>query len=304
MSMPIIYHPDYMTPLPPGHRFPMGKYGALYRILMADSIAALDQLYLPQPVERETLYLAHDQAYVDAFWAGTLDAKAQRRIGFPWSERMITRACAAIGGTMLAACLALEHGLACNTAGGTHHAHQDFGSGFCIFNDLAVASAWLLNQQLVKRILIVDLDVHQGDGTAAIFADNPQVFTFSMHCGANFPFRKQSSDLDVDLPAGMEDDAYLYTIQNHLPDLLAHVQPDLVFYDAGVDPHREDKLGKLSLSDAGLYRRDRYVIETCIRHGVPVACVIGGGYADCIDTLARRHSQLHRAAAELFPAIQ
>jgi acetoin utilization deacetylase AcuC-like enzyme len=303
MSLPIVYHPDYVSPLPPGHRFPMAKFGMVYRVLLADGVASLDQFHLPQPATSETLGMAHAPSYVAAFRQGTLDAKALRRIGLPWSERLVNRSATAVGGSILTAQLALEYGVACNTAGGTHHAHRDFGSGFCIYNDMAVAAAWMLAQKRVERILIIDLDVHQGDGTAAIFADCPQVTTFSMHCGANFPFRKKQSDLDVDLPIGMEDDDYLATLRQYLPELLETVRPDLVFYDAGVDAHRDDKLGKLCLSDAGLYARERYVLETCLQRGKPVACVIGGGYADSIEVLARRHSLVHRAASDVFHKV-
>jgi acetoin utilization deacetylase AcuC-like enzyme len=213
---------------------------------------------------------------------------------------LVNRTCVALAGTVLAAELALQHGLACNTAGGTHHAHYNYGSGFCIFNDLAVAPRLLQQRGLIQRALIIDLDVHQGDGTAAILQSDATIFTFSMHCEVNFPFHKQTSDLDVALPVGMEDSAYLTTLAAHLPDLLSQVKPDLVFYDAGVDPHREDSLGKLALSDEGLYQRDHLVIDACLRRGIPVAGVIGGGYQLMLDRLARRHCILHRAASDLF----
>ncbi|MEX1019724.1 MAG: histone deacetylase [Litorilinea sp.] len=300
MSLPIVYHPDYVSPLPPGHRFPMPKFGMVYQVLLADGIAALHQFHIPTIATTEMLYLAHAPHYVDAFQSGTLDSKALRRIGLPWSASLVQRSQTAVGGTILTAQLALAHGLACNTAGGTHHAHRDFGSGFCIFNDMAVAAAYLVAQDPTRRILIVDLDVHQGDGTAAIFRDEPQITTFSMHCGANFPFRKHAGDLDVDLPVGMEDADYLATLARHLPDLLDAVRPHLVIYDAGVDAHRDDKLGKLCLTDAGLYLRDSFVLAACLGRGIPTACVIGGGYADSIATLARRHSTVHRAATEKF----
>jgi acetoin utilization deacetylase AcuC-like enzyme len=206
----------------------------------------------------------------------------------------------AVGGTILTAQLALQYGLACNTAGGTHHAFPSYGSGFCIFNDLAIAARLLQRQKLVQSILIVDLDVHQGDGTALIFQDDPTVFTFSMHCQENFPGTKQQSDLDVPLPEGMEDDAYLQTLANYLPDLLSQVRPDLVLYDAGVDPHLGDRLGKLALTDSGLFRRDMQVLTTCLSQGYPVACVIGGGYAEDMLALVYRHSLLHRAASEAY----
>lgn len=300
MSLPIVYHPDHVAPLPPGHRFPMGKFAQLYTVLVRDGIATPDQFHCPEPAPAEVIALAHAPDYVAAYLDGSIDARAMRRIGFPWSAQLAQRTVTAVGSTLLAAELALEHGLACSTAGGTHHAYCDFGSGYCIFNDLAIAARYLLHSGRVRRVLIVDLDVHQGDGTAAILAGDAAVFTFSMHCAANFPFRKQQSSLDAPLPIGMEDDDYLATLQAHLPDLLAQVRPDLVLYDAGVDPHRDDLLGKLALSDAGLYRRDCYVLQCCRAAGAPTACVIGGGYSRDIGVLAQRHALVHRAASELF----
>lgn len=281
----------------------MGKFGRLYEVLVRDGVASPDQFHCAEPATAELVTLAHDPHYVDAYLTGTIDVRAMRRIGFPWDPRLVRRTCTALAGTLLAAELALEHGLACSTAGGTHHAYYDFGSGYCIFNDLAVAARSLLRQGRVQKVLIVDLDVHQGDGTASILQRDAAVFTFSMHCEANFPFRKQVSNLDVGLPIGMEDDAYLQVLAQQLPDLLAEVRPDLILYDAGVDPHKDDLLGKLALTDAGLYRRDHYVLSTCRAAHIPVACVIGGGYSQDIDALARRHSLVHRAASEVFVNI-
>lgn len=298
--LPIVYHPDYVAPLPPGHRFPMGKFGKVYEWLVRDGIAGLDQFHLPERAPETWLQLAHAPSYIKAYCEGTLDERAMRRIGFPWSPALVNRTCMAVGGTILTAELALQHGLACSTAGGTHHAYYDFGSGFCIFNDLVIAARHLLKQAQVRRILIIDLDVHQGDGTAALCADDERIFTFSMHCGDNFPFRKQQSDRDIELPVGADDDAYLRTLTEQIPDLLHTVQPDFIFYDAGVDPHVEDALGKLALTDQGLYRRDSYVLDQCLRRGIPVATVIGGGYQKDIDRLARRHCTIHRAASDLF----
>ena len=303
MSLPLVYHPDHVAPLPPAHRFPMAKFGRLYDVLVRDGVAAPDQFHCAEPATAELLSLAHDPAYVDSYLTGTIDARAMRRIGFPWDARLVRRTCMALAGTVLTAELALEHGLACSTAGGTHHAYYEFGSGYCIFNDLAVAARALYMRGRVERVLIVDLDVHQGDGTASILHDDPAVFTFSMHCEANFPFRKQTSNLDVALPIGTGDAAYLDGLGQHLPDVLAEVRPDLVLYDAGVDPHKDDLLGKLALSDAGLYRRDHYVLSTCMAARAAVACVIGGGYSSDIDALARRHSLVHRAASEVFAQI-
>lgn len=298
--LPIVYHPDYVAPLPLGHRFPMGKFGKVYEWLVRDGIVGLDQFHLPERAPEAWLQLAHAPAYITAYCEGTLDERAMRRIGFPWSQALVNRTCTAVGGTVLTAELALQHGLACSTAGGTHHAFYDFGSGFCIFNDLVIAARYLLKQATVRRILIIDLDVHQGDGTAALCADDERIFTFSMHCGDNFPFRKQASDRDIELPVGADDEVYLRALANQIPDLLCEVRPDFIFYDAGVDPHVEDMLGKLALTDQGLYRRDTYVLDQCLGQGIPVATVIGGGYQKDIDRLARRHCTVHRAASELF----
>jgi acetoin utilization deacetylase AcuC-like enzyme len=300
MDLPLVYHPDYVVPLPPGHRFPMSKFGQLYHTLLADGVAHVSQFHQPELPPSDWIERVHTSEYVQQYRNGTLDPKAQRRIGLPWSPALVHRTCMAVGGTILTARLALEHGLACNTAGGTHHAFPSYGSGFCIFNDLAIAARTLLHLGLVQKVLIVDLDVHQGDGTALIFQDDPSVFTFSMHCEANFPGTKQHSDLDVPLPQGMEDDDYLQTLAQYLPDLLTQVNPDLVLYDAGVDVHLSDRLGKLALSDRGVFCREMQVLSTCAAQGYPVACVIGGGYADDLNALVYRHSLVHRAATNVY----
>jgi acetoin utilization deacetylase AcuC-like enzyme len=300
MDLPIVYHPDYVAPLPLGHRFPMTKFRCLYELLLAERVAIVDQFHYPELPPIAWIEQVHDSDYVQAYCQGTLDPKALRRIGLPWSQALARRTCIAVGGTVLTARFALQTGLACNTAGGTHHAFPSYGSGFCIFNDLAIAARTLQALGLANKILIVDLDVHQGDGTAVIFADDASVFTFSMHCQVNFPGTKQQSDLDVPLPIGMEDEAYLQTLASFLPDLLTQVRPDLVLYDAGVDPHLGDRLGKLALTDTGLYRREMQVLSTCVGAGFPIACVIGGGYADDLEALVYRHSLLHRAASTVY----
>lgn len=293
----LVYHPDYVSPLPIGHRFPMAKFGLLHDRLVADGVVG--RVHPPELPPADWLELVHDQDYVRSYRDGSIDAKAMRRIGLPWSPQLVQRTQIALGGTVLAARLALQEGLAGNGAGGTHHAFAGYGSGFCIFNDLATAARVLLAEGLVRRVLIVDLDVHQGDGTAAIFQDEPQVFTFSMHCGINFPGTKQRSDLDVALDQGLEDEDYLRTLDRYLPDLLSQFQPDLVLYDAGVDPHVEDLLGKLALTDRGLYGRDMQVLTACVRGGYPVAYVIGGGYGADLGALVDRHALVFRAAAEV-----
>ncbi len=300
MDLPIVYHPDYVAPLPIGHRFPMAKFRCLYERLLTEGVAISEQFHAPELPPESWIEQVHNPDYVQAYCQGTLDPKALRRIGLPWSQALARRTCIAVGGTVLTARLALQTGLACNTAGGTHHAFPSFGSGFCIFNDLAIAARTVQTMGLANKILIVDLDVHQGDGTAVIFRHDASVFTFSMHCEVNFPGTKQQSDLDVPLPIGMEDETYLQTLAKFLPDLLTQVRPDLVLYDAGVDPHLSDRLGKLALTDTGLYRREMQVLSTCVGAGFPVACVIGGGYADDLEALVYRHSLLHRAASTVY----
>lgn len=300
MDLPLIYHPDYVVPLPAQHRFPMPKFRQLYELLLTDKVACLEQFFLPETPPQHWIELVHTSEYVQAYFQGTLDAKAQRRIGLPWSPQLVKRTCTAVGGTISTAKLALQYGLACNTAGGTHHAFPSYGSGYCIFNDLAIASRVIQHLNLARKILIIDLDVHQGDGTAFIFHGDRSVFTFSMHCEVNFPSLKQVSDLDIPLPVGMEDEDYLQTLAHHLSDVLVAVKPDLVLYDAGVDTHIGDRLGKLALTDTGIFRREMQVLSTCIAARYPVACVIGGGYADDLSSLVYRHSLLHRAASQVY----
>jgi acetoin utilization deacetylase AcuC-like enzyme len=249
-------------------------------------------------VPRRWLELVHGRSYHEAFARGQLSRQELRRIGLPVSWPLVRRSWTAVGGTLLTARLALRHGLACHLAGGTHHAFPLHGSGFCIFNDLAVAARVLLAEGRVRQVLVVDLDVHQGDGTAAIFTGDPRVFTFSMHGASNFPLHKQVSDRDLALEDGVGDDAYLRALQHALPDLLDRVRPDLVLYNAGVDPHRDDRLGRLDLSDDGLHRRDWMVIDAALRCRIPVATVIGGGY-DHLDALVERHTLVVRAADAL-----
>jgi acetoin utilization deacetylase AcuC-like enzyme len=299
MRLPIVHHPDYDAKFEPGHRFPMGKYSALMRQLEARGLVGPDNLHEPSLLHPSLLKLAHSPLYVDQVVACAVPKEIEREIGFPVGERVSRRAQLAAAGTLMAARLALETGLACNAAGGSHHARHAHGAGFCTLNDVAIASLVLLTQLEVERILIVDLDVHQGDGTADILADEKRAFTFSMHGARNYPVRKECSDLDVPLPDGMEDEAYLATLGEYLPGLIAQVSPDLVFYNAGVDPHHEDRLGRLALTDEGLRRRDRTVIETCRAAGLPVCGVIGGGYSNDVEHVAARHAILFETASEL-----
>jgi len=278
----------------------MGKYGRLMELLREDGLMASAQLAEPVEAPLAWIEMVHNASYVRAVVEQTLDQERQRRIGFPVTDAVAKRSRLSAGATVLAGRLALEHGVACSTAGGSHHAARAHGAGFCVFNDVAVATKLLIYEQTVRQVLVIDLDVHQGDGTASIFRDDRSVFTFSMHCDSNFPVRKESSNLDVGLPMKTGDGPYLDAIRQHIPRLLREVEPELVFYNAGVDPHLDDRLGRLSLSDEGLAARENLVLSACRDAGVPIACVIGGGYQDDIDALAYRHSLVHRAALELF----
>ena len=299
MRVPVVHHPAYVTPLPAAHRFPMPKFARLLACLRETGLLLPGQEFVPEPAPRPWLELAHAGDYVSGVIEQRLAPEEQRRLGLPLSPALGLRSRFAVAGTVLAARLALEHGVACNTAGGSHHAFHGFGAGFCVFNDVAVASRLLLAEGLIDRALVVDLDVHQGDGTAAILADEPRVVTFSVHCRANFPARKQQSDLDLALDPGVGDADYLTAVNALLPALLDRLRPDLVFYNAGVDPHVDDRLGRLALSDGGLAERERLVLAACRARGVPVACVVGGGYAEDLDRLARRHALLHEAILTL-----
>ncbi len=275
----------------------MAKFHLLHQLLCEQGHSNERSLHVPLPAPRRWLELVHQRSYHQAFARGELTAREQRRIGLPATTPLVQRTWLAVGGTVLTARLALRHGVACHLAGGTHHAYPDHGSGFCIFNDCAVAARVLLAEGRVQQLMVIDLDVHQGDATAAIFADEPRVFTVSVHCQSNFPLHKQCSDVDLPMADGVEDDDYLLAIGDLIPNLLDQVKPDLVLYNAGVDPHRNDRLGKLCLSSSGLLNRDRLVLDACLRRNVAVATVIGGGY-DALTPLVKRHSLVFRAACE------
>lgn len=280
----------------------MGKFAALFAHLKALGLAGPGHLHIPAPISRDALLRVHDGPYVDSVLAHAVPPAIERRIGLPVDAGVARRALLASGGTLATAKLALRRGIACNTAGGSHHARPETGAGFCVFNDVAVAIRALQAAGRIRRALIVDLDVHQGDGTAAIFRGDPDVFTLSVHCGANFPVRKEPSDLDVDLAPGTGDAAYLAALAPALESALAAGPFDIAFYNAGVDVHAEDRLGRLALTDAGIAARDRHVI-TRLRHaGLPVAAVIGGGYMDDVAALATRHAILHQTAAAILAA--
>ena len=275
----------------------MAKFKLLHQLLLDQGLIERKQIYVPLSISRRDLEEIHPRRYHETFSRDQLTRPEQRRIGLPATSALVQRTWLAVGGTLLTARLALRYGLANHLAGGTHHAHPEFGSGFCIFNDCAVAARVLLRRHEVEKILIVDLDVHQGDATALIFAGDPRVFTFSAHAHSNFPSRKQSSDFDLPFEDGVEDLAYVIAVGEVLPSLLDSFKPELVLYNAGVDPHRDDRLGRLCLSDLGLLQRDHLVFDACLRRQIPVASVIGGGY-DALDPLVKRHALVFRAAAD------
>ncbi|RMC99923.1 histone deacetylase [Aquitalea palustris] len=289
-----IYRTDqFPLPLPAGHRFPAQKYRMLTEAVAGFAADCLDTAAAATPWE---LQQAHSPEYIAQVLDGSLPARAWREIGLPWSPQLVERSCRSVGATIAAARSALLHGCGISLAGGTHHAYRDKGSGFCVFNDVAVAANLLLQEGLVRRILVVDLDVHQGNGTAAIFRDDARVFTFSMHGEKNFPFRKEASSLDIDLPDATGDDVYLNLLQQQLPLLLQQHQPELVFYLAGADSYAGDRLGKLALSMTGLQQRDRLVLQQVASHGAALAITMAGGYAnDIADTVAIQRNTVHLA---------
>jgi len=292
----LFYTDQYTIELPPEHRFPMAKYR-----LTRDLLAELGYFrFEPAPLaDREVVELAHDPGYVAAFLEGTLSAQAMRRIGFPWSEALVKRTLASVGGTLGATREALANGWGGTLAGGTHHAFRGEGSGYCVFNDIAVAVQWLRRSGQVKRAVVVDLDVHQGDGTAQIFRADDDVLTLSVHCEVNFPFRKQQSKIDVSLEEGTGDEEYLQELQQVLPRVF-EFEPEIVFYQAGADPLYSDALGKLNLSHQGLLIRDRMVMAAVQGAGVPFVVTMGGGYSKPIELTAQAHASTFRTAAEVF----
>jgi len=297
------YSDRFVLPLPEGHKFPMAKYSRLRERIVAGGIVAPEDLHEAPPASWDDLRLVHDAAYLDAVADGTLPREIQRRIGFPWSPGMVERARRSVGATIAAARAALDDGIAANLAGGTHHAFADRGEGFCVFNDVAVATRILQRDNDARRIAVIDLDVHQGNGTAAIFAGEDSVFTFSMHGDKNFPFKKEISDLDVALPDGTGDAEYLAALRSHLGAVLNRHQPDFVFYLAGADPYEGDRLGRLKMTMEGLRTRDEIVLHTCRRRGLPVAIAMSGGYADDVDAIVMIHANTIRAASECLIGV-
>jgi acetoin utilization deacetylase AcuC-like enzyme len=300
LPMRVSYCPGYHVPLPENHPFPMGKFPGLYDILLAEGLIHPGDVVAPEEAAWDDLLMVHTPAYLSALREGTLTAAEQRRMGLPWSAGLVHRSRLAVQGTVNAARMALQDGISANLAGGTHHAFPDHGEGFCVLNDVAVAIRVLQRSQQMRRALVVDLDVHQGNGTAAAFADDPAVYTFSMHGEKNYPWHKEQSSRDVGLADYASDAEYLSTLDRHLPEVFAEARPDLVFYLAGVDVLAGDRFGRLSLTPRGLQARDRYVLETAHARSVPLVILMSGGYAKSPGLTAEYHAIVHREAHRVF----
>ncbi len=290
----------YHVPLPAGHRFPISKYPLIRDTVLAHGILAPSALEEPERAERWALQLVHTARYVDAVLAGDLSEAETRRLGFPWSPGLRERSLRTVQCTLEAARDALDRGAGMTLAGGTHHAFADRGEGFCVFNDVAIAVRWLQREGLLGRAAVVDLDVHQGNGTASLFAGDADVTTLSLHAASNYPFHKVPGDLDVGLPDGCDDREYLTILEDRLAPLLDRAAPDLVFYLAGADPYRGDRLGRLALSFDGLARRDRLVVETCRRRGLPLVLAMAGGYAPRLEDIATIHARSVATVVEYY----
>lgn len=298
--MLVAYDPIYAHPLPEGHRFPMVKYELIPAQLLREGVITEQQVHIPAPLGEATILLTHTLHYWRQLQYQTLSDKEQRRIGLPQSPALTLREIVICQGTIDCALHAMEHGVAFNVAGGTHHAFADRGEGFCLLNDFAIAANYLLQQRLVKQVLIIDLDVHQGNGSAAIFEGKEEVYTFSMHGAHNYPFHKETSDWDVPLPDGMNDADYLNTLKDCLPVLISKVKPDFVFYLSGVDILETDRYGKLKVTAQGCRQRDELVFRTLKKHGIPCAVAMGGGYSTHIKDIVNAHCNTFKVAVEVF----
>src|ERR671911_2863281 len=299
-SLKVFYSDHFVLPLPEGHRFPMIKYSMLRESVAASSICGPEEMIVPEPVSDAEILRSHEEGYLRRVALGTLTEKEMRRIGFPWSKRMVERSRRASGGTLGACLAALEDGFAANLAGGTHHAFSDRGEGYCVFNDSAIAARAVQAEGLAERLLVIDTDVHQGNGTAKILREDPTIFTFSIHGAKNFPFHKEESDLDTPLPDGADDAEFLTTLERSLEAALDAANADLAIYLAGADPFEGDRLGRLSVTKSGLAERDRIVLEACREHGIPVAITMAGGYANEVEDTVDVHFQSIRRAADLL----
>lgn len=296
----IAYHPIYQLPLPKGHRFPMEKYDLLPKQLMHEGTCSPADFFCPEKIDRHIIERVHSPSYVEKLQNLDLTSKEIRKIGFPLSSKLIEREITIAGGTVEGAKRALTHGIGMNIAGGTHHAFADRGEAFCLLNDQAIAAQYLLDHHHCKNILIIDLDVHQGNGTAAIFKDHPNIFTLSIHGAKNYPFQKEKSDLDIALADGTEDSQYLECIAKTLPPLVERLEPDFIFYLCGVDVVATDKLGRLGLTLEGCKSRDKFVLDLCKRMHIPVQCSMGGGYSKDIKIILEAHANTFRLAQSIY----
>lgn len=301
--MKVFYADTFILPLPDRHRFPMAKYSRLRERVALAGICGPGELQIPPAATLDQLALAHDPDYVDRVHEGRLDPRELRELGFPWSQGLVDRSLRSCGATIAAARAAALGGVAVNLAGGTHHAFAGRAEGYCVFNDAAVAARVLQRDRLAERVVIIDLDVHQGNGTASILAGDPTVFTLSLHGASNFPFRKEQSDLDVALADGTGDDAYLAALDRALARAFALARPDFAIYLAGADPFVGDALGRLALTKAGLAERDRRVLDACEALGIPAAIAMAGGYAPAIDDIVDIHFATVRIAADYAPRL-
>jgi acetoin utilization deacetylase AcuC-like enzyme len=299
--MKLYYHDQFVLPLPEGHRFPMPKYVLLRQRVVAAGLVSAEDLMVGPAATHDELHRAHDPDYVRRVEMGELTAQEIRRIGFPWSPQLFERSRRSVGSTIAACRTALSEGLGINLAGGTHHAGRDYGQGFCVFNDSAVAARAMQAEGRVKRVVVLDCDVHQGNGTALIFADNPTVFTYSIHGAKNFPFHKEQSDLDVPLEDDADDPIFLDALEWSVPLAIERAQADLAIYLAGADPYADDRLGRLAVTKRGLAQRDRFVLEQCRRAGLPVAIAMAGGYGKQIHDTVDIHFQTVKTAVEMMP---
>ncbi|MBA3985310.1 MAG: histone deacetylase [Flavobacteriales bacterium] len=296
----IAYHPIYKHPLPEGHRFPMEKYELIPQQLLHEGSCVPENFFEPGIPEEKDILAVHTKAYVNDLNTRNLTKSAARKIGFPLSEILVKREGIIVQGTIMASEFALKHGIAMNIAGGTHHAYSNRGEAFCLYNDQAIGARYLQNRDLAKKILIIDLDVHQGNGTAEIFQGDASVFTFSMHGAGNYPFQKEKSDLDIALPDGTGDAEYLKLLKETLPKLIEEQQPDFIYYLCGVDILAGDKLGRLSCTLEGCKERDRFVLQACKDGNIPVMCSMGGGYSPDIKIIVEAHANTYRLAQEIY----
>jgi acetoin utilization deacetylase AcuC-like enzyme len=296
--MKAFYSDNFDLPLPEGHRFPIDKYAMLRKQVVKEGVLTEDELFTAEPASDEQILRVHEGDYLERVKQGTLDEKEVRRIGFPWSQELVLRSRRSVGGTIAACQTAIQEGISANLAGGTHHAAADHGEGFCVFNDVAIGARAMQAEGNAQRLVILDCDVHQGNGTAAIFGSDSSVFTFSIHGEKNFPFRKEASDLDIALPDGSSDDLFLEALVEGVTCALELAQADLAIYIAGADPYQDDRLGRLRVTKEGLAQRDQMVFDLCYQSGLPVAVVMGGGYARQINDTVDIHLQTIRIAAQ------